>query len=99
MASYYDILNVSPHASDEDIKRAYRNLALKFHPDRNPNNSITAQNRFHQINEAYANIKTREKRALYNRSLRNAPRPENDNNNPGLFKTLSAFFRPTNKET
>lgn len=63
--SYYDILNVSPQASDEDIKFAYRRLAKRFHPDQNPRNRRLAELRFRMISEAYAGLKTVERRRLY----------------------------------
>ena len=46
---YYDILNVSKSASDAEIKSAYRKLAMKYHPDRNPDDK-TAENKFKEVN-------------------------------------------------
>ena len=67
--SYYDILNVSPQGSDEDIKRAFRRMALDFHPDCNPHNRAFYDQRFRQISEAYEGLRTKERRARYNRSI------------------------------
>ena len=53
MKDYYAILGVSREASQEEIKKAYRRLALKYHPDRNPGDK-EAEERFKEINEAYA---------------------------------------------
>ena len=61
---YYEILGVGKSASDEEMKRAYRKLAMKYHPDRNPNKK-EAEERFKEINEAYAVLSDKEKRKQY----------------------------------
>lgn len=61
---YYDILGVPRSATAEDIKRAYRKLAVKYHPDKNPGDKA-AEERFKQINEAYAVLSDPEKRKQY----------------------------------
>jgi molecular chaperone DnaJ len=61
---YYDILGVARSAADSDIKSAYRKLALKYHPDRNPGNQ-DAEERFKEAAEAYAVLGDPEKRARY----------------------------------
>jgi curved DNA-binding protein len=61
---YYDILGVNKKANDEEIKRAYRKMAMKYHPDRNPNKK-EAEERFKEINEAYAVLSDKEKRKQY----------------------------------
>ncbi|ERN42764.1 DnaJ-class molecular chaperone with C-terminal Zn finger domain protein [Rubidibacter lacunae KORDI 51-2] len=61
---YYAVLGVGRGASDEDIKRAFRKLALKYHPDRNPGDK-QAENRFKEISEAYEVLSDAEKRKKY----------------------------------
>ena len=61
---YYDSLGVNKNAGDEEMKRAYRKLAMKYHPDRNPNKK-EAEERFKEINEAYAVLSDKEKRKQY----------------------------------
>ena len=63
---YYELLEVDRTATPEEIKKAYRKLALKYHPDRNPGNK-EAEEKFKLINEAYQVLSDREKRALYDR--------------------------------
>jgi curved DNA-binding protein len=61
---YYKVLGVDRNASKDEIKRAYRKLALKTHPDRNPGNA-KAEERFKEINEAYQVLSNPEKRSRY----------------------------------
>jgi molecular chaperone DnaJ len=65
----YNILGVSPTASTEDIKKAYRALAMRHHPDRNP--SASAEVRFNAIKKAYELLSDPQKRAEYNYSQNN----------------------------
>ena len=66
MATYYEVLGVGREATDSDLKRAYRQLAMQYHPDKNPGDK-TAEDRFKQISEAYAVLSDPEKRAYYDR--------------------------------
>src|SRR5215471_749103 len=61
---YYEILGVSRNASETDIKKAYRKLARKYHPDFNPNNK-QAEEKFKQTQEAYEVLSDAEKRKKY----------------------------------
>ncbi|XP_076460936.1 dnaJ homolog subfamily B member 6-like isoform X2 [Babylonia areolata] len=63
--SYYDILGVERNASEKDIKKAYRRLALKWHPDKNPNNKDEAEKKFKEISEAYDVLSDKKKREVY----------------------------------
>ena len=63
---YYKILGVDRKASQDDIKKAFRKLAMKYHPDKNPGDD-EAEKKFKEINEAYETLKDPQKRAAYDR--------------------------------
>ena len=63
----YACLDVAPTATDDDIKKAYRKLALKYHPDKNPDNQEEAKAKFQQISHAYSILGDADKRRNYDR--------------------------------
>ena len=63
---FYDILGVAKNASDDEIKKSYRKLAMKFHPDRNPD-SKEAEEKFKEVNEAYQVLSDPDTRKRYDR--------------------------------
>ena len=65
MKDLYDVLEVSRDASQDEIKKAYRKLAVKYHPDRNPDDKV-AEEKFKEISAAYAVLGDEDKRAQYN---------------------------------
>ena len=64
---YYAVLGVGRNATDQEIKSAYRKLALQFHPDRNPEKTEEATEKFKEITEAYSVLADADKRAAYDR--------------------------------
>src|SRR4030095_8207214 len=66
MADFYDALGVSRGASDDEIKKAYRKLAMQHHPDRN-NGSKESEEKIKQLTEAYDALRDANKRAIYDR--------------------------------
>ena len=64
MSDYYDILNVSKSSSQDEIKKAYRKVAMKYHPDKNPDNK-QAEEKFKEAAEAYSVLSDQNKRNRY----------------------------------
>eukprot|EP00204_Picochlorum_oklahomense_P003072 CAMPEP_0118803434 /NCGR_PEP_ID=MMETSP1161-20130426/17151_1 /TAXON_ID=249345 /ORGANISM="Picochlorum oklahomensis, Strain CCMP2329" /LENGTH=104 /DNA_ID=CAMNT_0006731947 /DNA_START=111 /DNA_END=422 /DNA_ORIENTATION=- len=64
-ADYYGILGVGKTATDAELKKAYRKLAVKWHPDKNPDNQEEATKKFKEISEAYDVLSDPEKREIY----------------------------------
>ncbi|KQK03515.1 dnaJ homolog subfamily B member 1 [Brachypodium distachyon] len=63
--NYYKVLGVDRGANDDDLKKAYRKLAMKWHPDKNPTNKKEAEAKFKQISEAYEVLSDSQKRSIY----------------------------------
>ncbi len=70
---YYEVLGVDKNATEEEIKKAYRKLAKKYHPDANPNNKEEAEAKFKEVNEAYENLSDPQKRKMYDQFGANGP--------------------------
>ena len=62
---YYEVLGVKKDATADEIRKAYKKLAIKWHPDKNPNNKEEAENRFKEISEAYSVLSDPEKKKEY----------------------------------
>uniref|UniRef100_A0A0C9QX92 TSA: Wollemia nobilis Ref_Wollemi_Transcript_1659_1878 transcribed RNA sequence n=1 Tax=Wollemia nobilis TaxID=56998 RepID=A0A0C9QX92_9CONI len=95
---YYSVLKVGKGASADDIKKAYRKLAMRWHPDKNPNNKKEAEAKFKSISEAYEVLSDSQKRALYDQygeeGLKGqVPSSSSDGHGPNGFR-----FNPRNAE-
>ncbi|KAK1377422.1 DnaJ subfamily B member like [Heracleum sosnowskyi] len=95
---YYKILQVDRSASDDDLKKAYRKLAMKWHPDKNPNNKKDAEAKFKTISEAYDVLSDPQKKAVYDQygeeGLKGqVPPPGAGSDGPNMYR-----FNPRNAD-
>lgn len=88
---YYEILEVSRDADHETIKKSFRKLALKYHPDRNPNNTEAEEN-FKKINEAYEVLNDSEKRAIYDKYGKDGLQSRGFSSGTGFSDIFSSIF-------
>lgn len=65
MSDYYAVLGVSKAATEDELKKQYKKLALKWHPDRNASNKDEAEAKFKELSEAYEVLSDPQKRAIY----------------------------------
>lgn len=70
---YYEVLGVKKNATDDELKKAFRTLAKKYHPDANPDNKKEAESKFKEINEAYEVLSDKQKRAMYDQFGHDGP--------------------------
>ncbi|KAG5531518.1 hypothetical protein RHGRI_026208 [Rhododendron griersonianum] len=90
--SYYGILGVNVDSSDEEIRRAYRKLAMKWHPDkwtRSPSLLGEAKHKFQQIQEAYSVLSDQRKRAIYDAGLYHTLEDEDEDFSDFLMEMMS----------
>ncbi|NXK59068.1 DNJB8 protein, partial [Sylvietta virens] len=69
MVDYYKVLGLQKNASQDDIKKSYHKMALKWHPDKNPRNKEEAEKKFKEIVEAYEILSDPQKRSVYDKSV------------------------------
>lgn len=93
---YYEVLGVDRNAPDEEIKKAFRKLAFKYHPDHNPEDGATEQ--FKEVNEAYEVLSDANKRAAYDRFGHNGGR-DLESFDFGIGNIFDAFFGGTTTTT
>lgn len=90
MTDFYEILEVDKKATEDEIKKAYRRLALKWHPDKNPTNKAEAEDKFKLIAEAYEVLSDKDKRRRYDQLGRDAY-VNGRNGGTGGFSSTSGF--------
>ncbi len=86
---YYEVLGVNKNATDEELKKAYRQLAKKYHPDANPDNPKEAEAKFKEISEAYEVLSDKQKRAMYDQFGHDGPQGFGGGNPGGGYYSYS----------
>ena len=90
---YYGIMGISKDASQDDIKKSFRTLAMKWHPDKNPNNREESERKFKEISEANDVLSDPEKREKYDQyGLCDGEGPQFENGFPDLSEVLGGMF-------
>jgi len=87
--NYYAILGVDPTASQQDIKKAYRRLALQHHPDRNPHDKLS-EDAFKEISEAYGVLSNPHKRSQYDKPSGVSQRYKKDRDSNEVYWSKSS---------
>ena len=94
MKDYYEILGVNKNSSNDEIKKAYRKIAIKYHPDKNPDNK-SAEDKFKEAAEAYSVLSDNEKRQRYDQfghaGVNNSPGGAGFSSNMDINDIFSAF--------
>ncbi|WP_185882993.1 molecular chaperone DnaJ [Blattabacterium cuenoti] len=93
---YYQILDISRNASSDEIKKAYRKLAIKYHPDKNLDNKKKAEEKFKEAAEAYEVLSNHEKRQLYDKyghsGIKNSSSGSSGMNMEDIFANFGDIF-------
>ena len=89
---YYEILEINKNATEEEIKKAYRKLAKKYHPDANPDNKKEAEEKFKEVSEAYEVLSDPQKRRMYDQFGHDGPQGFGGESGNGYYSYTSSGF-------